>query len=407
MKENKRLVPKRRFKEFENSREWEERKLGELGSVVMNKRIFKNQTSEVGDVPFYKIGTFGKKPDAYISRELFEKYKMQYQYPKVGDILISASGSIGRTVEYVGKDEYFQDSNIVWLKHEGQLNNLFLKQFYKIVKWEGLEGSTIKRLYNKNILDTKINLPSLSEQEKIGTFFKKLDTLITLQQQKLNKVKALKSAYLSDLFPKEGEKYPKLRFDGFTEPWEERKLSELGKTQSGIGFSESEQGGTDGFPFFKVSDMNNPGNEHEMKTANNYVSLEQLKHWKWKPIEDVPAVIFAKVGAAIMLNRKRLVRRPFLIDNNTMAYIFNDSWNEEFGKTLFETIPLPRYVQVGALPSYNGSDIEAIEVCVPVREEQTKIAELFVNLDNLITLHQRKLKKLQNIKKAYLNELFI
>lgn len=139
--------------------------------------------------------------------------------------------------------------------------------------------------------------------------------------------------------------------------------------------------------------MNNPGNEHEMKNANNYVSIEQLQRWKWKPIEDVPAVIFAKVGAAIMLDRKRLVRLPFLIDNNMMAYIFDGSWYVDFGKTLFETIPLPRYAQVGALPSYNGSDIEDIEVCVPLREEQTKIAELFVSLDNLVTLHQRKLKK--------------
>lgn len=201
-------------------------------------------------------------------------------------------------------------------------------------------------------------------------------------------------------------KVPAIRFKGFTDPWKQGKLREFGKTQSGIGFSESEQGGTDGFPFFKVSDMNNPGNEQEMKTANNYVSLEQLQRWKWKPIEDVPAVIFAKVGAAIMLNRKRLVRRPFLIDNNTMAYIFNDSWNEAFVKTLFETIPLPRYAQVGALPSYNGSDIEAIEVCVPVREEQTKIAEIFVKLDNLITLHQRKLLKLKNVKKAMLEKMF-
>ena len=108
-----------------------------------------------------------------------------------------------------------------------------------------------------------------------------------------------------------------------------------------------------------------------------------------------------------MLNRKRLVRRPFLIDNNTMAYIFNDSWDKDFGKTLFETIPLPRYAQIGALPSYNGSDIEAIEICVPMKEEQIKIAELFVNLDNLITLHQRKYEKLQNLKKACLQKMFV
>ena len=132
----------------------------------MNKRIFKEQTSESGDIPFYKIGTFGATADAFISRELFETYKKKYPYPKIGDLLISASGSIGRVVEYKGNDEYFQDSNIVWLKHDDRINNLFLKQFYSIVKWHGLEGSTIKRLYNKNILETTIHLPVLMNRKK-------------------------------------------------------------------------------------------------------------------------------------------------------------------------------------------------------------------------------------------------
>lgn len=148
----------------------------------MNKRIFKDETSETGEIPFYKIGTFGGEPDAFISRELFEEYKSKYPYPEVGDILISASGSIGRTVVYQGEDEYFQDSNIVWLKHDERLDNSFLKQFYTIVKWHGLEGSTIKRLYNKNILDTDISLPTPEEQKKIGSFFKSLDDAIALQK---------------------------------------------------------------------------------------------------------------------------------------------------------------------------------------------------------------------------------
>ena len=161
---------------------WEQRKLGEIGSVSMCRRIFKEQTSENGEIPFYKIGTFGGEPDAFISRELFEEYKAKYQYPKKGDILISASGSIGRTVVFTGKNEYFQDSNIVWLNHDKHLDNSFLKCFYSIVKWAGIEGSTIKRLYNDNILNTAITLPSVEEQQKIGAYFENLDNLITLHQ---------------------------------------------------------------------------------------------------------------------------------------------------------------------------------------------------------------------------------
>lgn len=161
---------------------WEQRKLGEIGSVSMCRRIFKEQTSENGEIPFYKIGTFGGEADAFISRELFEEYKAKYQYPKKGDILISASGSIGRTVVFTGKNEYFQDSNIVWLNHDKHLDNSFLKCFYSIVKWAGIEGSTIKRLYNDNILNIAITLPSVEEQQKIGAYFENLDNLITLHQ---------------------------------------------------------------------------------------------------------------------------------------------------------------------------------------------------------------------------------
>lgn len=191
-------VPEIRFKGFTDA--WEQRKLGDLGTVSMNKRIFKEQTSENGEIPFYKIGTFGGKADAYISRELFEEYKTKYPYPQKGDILISASGSIGRTVEFTGKDEYFQDSNIVWLNHHNRINNSFLKYFYLIVNWYGVEGSTIKRLYNDNILNTNINLPISIEQEKIGNFFNRIDNLITLHQRKLEKLKNIKKACLEKMF---------------------------------------------------------------------------------------------------------------------------------------------------------------------------------------------------------------
>ena len=191
-------VPEIRLNGFTD--DWEQHKLGELGSVAMCKRIFKEQTSEKGDVPFYKIGTFGGEPDAFISRELFDEFKSKYPYPKMGDILLSASGSIGRTVEYMGKEEYFQDSNIVWLSHDNRIENSFLKHFYQVVKWSGLEGSTIQRLYNENILKTQINLPSHDEQKEIGCFFTKLDNLITLHQRKLEKLQNIKKSMLEKMF---------------------------------------------------------------------------------------------------------------------------------------------------------------------------------------------------------------
>ncbi len=191
-------VPEIRLAGFDG--EWERTKLGALGSVAMNKRIFKDETSEDGEIPFYKIGTFGGVADSFISRARFEEYKQKYPYPEIGDILISASGSIGRTVEYMGEEAYYQDSNIVWLKHDNRLVNSFLKQFYSIVKWNGIEGTTIKRLYNKNILETEIPLPSLEEQQAIGELFSNLDDLISSTQSKIGELKTLKKKLLQEMF---------------------------------------------------------------------------------------------------------------------------------------------------------------------------------------------------------------
>ena len=173
--------------------------------------------------------------------------------------------------------------------------------------------------------------------------------------------------------------------------WEQRKLGEVGKARSGVGFPDTEQGGTIGVPFFKVSDMNSDGNENEMTVANNYVTAEQIAAHRWSPIEELPAIFFAKVGAAVMLNRKRLCRFPFLLDNNTMAYSLSSTeWDADFAKALFETIDLTSLVQVGALPSYNAGDVEAMAISMPSLSEQGQIGEFFKQLDNLITLHQRE-----------------
>ena len=198
MSKEKRRVPKLRFPGF--TEDWEQRKLGSLATVEMNKRIFKEQTTIKGDIPFYKIGTFGSDADSFISRELFKEYKNKYPYPNIGDILISASGSIGRTVVYNGEDAYYQDSNIVWLNHNGKIDNSFLLQFYNQVKWAGLEGSTIKRLYNKNILETNIALPKIEEQRLIGKFFELVDRSITLHQRKLDHLQLQKKALLQQMF---------------------------------------------------------------------------------------------------------------------------------------------------------------------------------------------------------------
>ena len=184
---------------------------------------------------------------------------------------------------------------------------------------------------------------------------------------------------------------PRCFLGSFDFSWEQRKLGDIGKARSGVGFPDADQGGVTGVPFFKVSDMNLDGNENEMIVAKNYVTAEQIADHRWSPITELPAIFFAKVGAAVMLNRKRLCRFPFLLDNNTMAYSLSPTkWDADFAKALFGTVDLTSLVQVGALPSYNAGDVESMGIYLPSLFEQEQIGAFFKLLDNLITLHQRK-----------------
>ena len=200
---------------------------------------------------------------------------------------------------------------------------------------------------------------------------------------------------------------PRCFLGSFDFSWEQRKLGDIGKARSGVGFPDADQGGVTGVPFFKVSDMNLDGNENEMIVANNYVTAEQIADHRWSPITELPAIFFAKVGAAVMLNRKRLCRFPFLLDNNTMAYSLSPTkWDADFAKALFGTVDLTSLVQVGALPSYNAGDVESMGIYLPSLFEQEQIGAFFKLLDNLITLHQRKCVFLFGFFQAFISMIF-
>ena len=201
---------------------WKTKKLGEVAEVCMCKRIFAHQTSKIGNIPFYKIGTFGKKADAYISGQLYEEYKSKYSYPEKGDVLISAAGTLGRTVVFDGRPAYFQDSNIVWLKiDKSQLSNDYLAQYYKVIKWASSEGSTISRLYNGIICDTEILLPPLEEQVAIAKALSDVDSLISSLQKLIEKKKAIKQGAMQELLT--GQK----RLPGFSVEWSEAPFANL------------------------------------------------------------------------------------------------------------------------------------------------------------------------------------
>ncbi|WP_293989579.1 restriction endonuclease subunit S [uncultured Megasphaera sp.] len=400
MKQRKK--PALRFKGFVN--DWEQRKLGDFGAVAMCKRIFKDQTSEKGDIPFYKIGTFGGVPDAYIPRELFNEYKQMYPYPEKGDILISASGSIGRTVEYTGEDAYFQDSNIVWLRHDKSIVNLFLKYLYEVIQWAGIEGSTIKRLYNDNILTTEVMIPSVQEQEKIGAYLDRIDHLITLHQRKLEKLQNLKKSMLEKMFPKNGAKVPEIRFKGFTNDWEQRKLGELaGKTYGGGTPRTSEKTFWNGqVPWFQSSDL----------IEDKVLSAIPKKKITEKGLQKSAAQLIPENSIAIIMR----------VGVGKLAFIpFSYSTSQDFlslsalnidGKfgcySIYKLLQREKNLTQGtSIKGITKKELLRKILWIPCQDEQIKIGRYIANIDNLITLHQRKLRKLQNLKKAMLEKMFI
>ena len=183
-------VPNLRFPEFQG--EWEKCKLGDLCNVLMCKRILASQTNTEEGVPFYKIGTIGNAPDAYISKELFDDYKTKYNYPHKGEVMITCAGTVGKCVIYDGKDAYYQDSNIVWIDNPSQcISNSFLYHLLAKVDWRKLNSTTIIRIYNDDLRNLKLSYPQIEEQQKISRLLSFLDERIATQNKIIDKLQSL------------------------------------------------------------------------------------------------------------------------------------------------------------------------------------------------------------------------
>lgn len=380
---------------------WEEKKLGNLGSVEMCRRIFKEETSAEFEIPFFKIGTFGGEADTYITREKFEEYKTKFAYPQRGDLLLSASGSIGRVVEYDGDEAYYQDSNIVWLNHHGKINNKFLKAFYKIVSWSGIEGTTIKRLYNKNILETDISLPSLSEQTAIGSFFQDIDQLISLQQRKLEVLKEQKKTYLKLLFSAKGQTKPALRFAGFEDEWKEVKLGGIGEIQTGNTPPTNEEDNYEknGFPWVTPTDINSL----VLQTTSKQLSEVGKSKARIAKSGSILVTCIASIG------KNTLVRTDSAFNQQINSLTPSEKYSSYFLLTQSEI--WSRYMLsvagAGTMQIILKSDFSNIKTMVPTLPEQEVIGSFFQDLDKVIAKQEEKVNQLKESKQTLLRKMFI
>ena len=270
--------------------------------------------------------------------------------------MISASGSIGRTVVFTGKNEYFQDSNIVWLNHDKHLDNSFLKCFYSIVKWAGIEGSTIKRLYNDNILNTAITLPSVEEQQKIGAYFENLDNLITLHQREF--------AFLCK------EKSKKFRY--IKNAWEQRKVREVTDRYDNLRIPVAASlrvAGTT--PYYGANGIQDYVDGYTHDGEFILVAEDGANDLKNYPVKCVKGRIWVNNHAHVLQGKYDCA------DNQFLAYAISQADIESL-------------LVGGGRAKLNAETLMGIDLLLPNKAEQIRIGKYLAQLDNLITLHQRK-----------------
>ena len=382
---------------------WEIKKLGEVGKVSMCKRVFKEDTTTEGDIPFYKIGTFGKSPDAFITKERYNEFRSKFSFPKKGDILISASGTIGRRVRYDGEPAYFQDSNIVWIDNNEKLVlNDYLYRFYEICNWGASKGATISRLYNDNLKQIEITYPkSLPEQQRIVAILD--EAFAAIAKAKANAEQNLKNA--KELF----ESYLQGVFENGN--WEKVKLSELAKDITD-GDHMPPPKSEDGFPFITISNINKQDRQIDFsdtfKVPKEY--FDKLKENRRPKKGDVLYTVTGSYGIPVLIEgdfefcfqRHIGLIRPKDNVSSKWLYYWILSPNAIFQANDTATGTAQKTVSLTALRNFVLPKMTLKQQQIIVRQLDALSAET----KKLETIYQQKINDLEELKKSVLQKAF-
>ena len=390
----KKKKPEIRFEGFTD--DWEQRKLGEITELKSASRVHKEEWTTSG-IPFYRSsdvmaainGTKNEK--AFISEELYEKLSDVSGKLEAGDVLITGGGSVGNP--YIVPDNeplYTKDADLLWIKNQGKFYPYFLYEFFFSPIFRNYLASishvgTIAHYTITQLSDTPICLPSFEEQKKVGEYFQALDHLITLHQRKYEKLKNLKKSMLKKMFPQKGCKVPGIRFSGFTDDWEQRKLEdEAIEMLAGGDIDKSRVVESGKYPIYANALTND-------SIVGYYDDYYRVK---------APAVTVTGRGDVGHAQARTVdftpVVRLLAIRSEHDAYFLENAINNH--GVIVESTGVPQ-LTVPQLGNYMIQFPKTIE-------EETKIGEYFDNLDHLITLHQRELEKLKNIKKTLLEKMF-
>jgi len=379
--------------------DWEIKRLGEIGEIRMCKRVFKAQTSISENIPFYKIGTFGNIPDAFISQELYDDFRLKYYYPKKGEILFSAAGTIGRTVIFDGKPAYFQDSNIVWIDNDEKIiTNQYLYYFYKVVQWMTSDGGIVSRLYNEHIRNTQIFLPpSIAEQTAIATVLSDTDALITALDKLIAKKKLIKQGAMQELLT--GKK----RLKGFSGEWVEKKLGEIAEIKDGT--HQTPQYVNDGIPFYSVENVTN----------NDFINTKSISIEEHKILTksyriekgDVLMTRIGSIGVCKLVNWD--VEASFYVSLALLKFkkgYSSDYFTQYSNTNLFIKEIEDHSLQHATPRKINLGNISFVKVYFPKSViEQTAIATILTDMDAEISALEAKRDKYKQLKIGMMQQL--
>ncbi|NHA45896.1 restriction endonuclease subunit S [Helicobacter pylori] len=376
---------------------WQKVRLGDIGKPCMCKRVMKHQTTRYGEIPFYKIGTFGNTADAFISKKLFLEYKTKYSFPKKGDILISASGTIGRAVIYDGKPAYFQDSNIVWIDNDETLvKNDFLFYAYSNVKWN-TEHTTILRLYNDNFRNTLIPLPSLDEQIAIANILSDVDHYLYSLDALILKKESVKKALSFELLSQ------RKRLKGFNQNWQRVRLGTYKYRRGSFPqpYGNPQWYSDNGMPFVQVYDV---GENFKLtqKTKQKISKIAQPMS-VFVPKNSVIITLQGTIGRVALTQYDCYCDRTILIfDNNTL----NDVNKYFFVLSLFTKFEEEKRKADGSIiKTITKQTLKDFEIPLPSLDEQIAIANVLSGLDHEIISLKNKKRQFENIKKALNHDL--
>ena len=408
--------PKIRFKGYQE--DWEQRKLGDWGTFYYGRSCPKWSVTEDATIPCIRYGELYTKFGAKIDKV--------YSYTNMSPESLRFSKGTEVLIPRVGEDP-MDYNHCTWLSMPdvaiGEMisvfntenNPLFTATMFNATLQNEfamrVEGGSVTNLYFEKLKNIDVLFPSLEEQEKIATYFDSLDHLITLHQRKCDQTKKLKKFMLQKMFPQNGKKVPELRFSEFTDDWEQRKLGEFGKTTGGTSI-ESEFNELGKYKVISIGSYSETSKYNDQGIRANKTNKTESR-------------ILNKNNLTMILNDKtasgNIIGRVLLIDADD-SYVFNQRTerievyeNEYLPEFLYHFLnadnireKIIRAAQGNTQIYVNWNSISELSYKIPLsKHEQRKIADLFNQLDNLITLHQRKYEELQKVKKFMLQNMFV